>query len=86
MSEVNGLVDQIRELAKKNGLATHLTISKQKSLRDEIKKSCSIDHMTSLTILITKSEKDFDYLLHPSRLPTAYEACCKEIIRRKKFY
>jgi len=40
----------------------------------------------SLKTSVAKVDKDFDYLLHPERLPTAYEACCKEIIRRKKFY
>jgi hypothetical protein len=63
--EVDSIYNQLLELAKSNSLSIHSNISKQKDFRDEIKKSCSLDHIQSLNLLLDKSKKDFDYLLHP---------------------
>lgn len=82
---MSGYVAKIKELIKSNSLSIRSNLSKQAQMRELMKKTCSPDHVSNLSSLVSKNIKDFDYLLHPQRLPGAYEACCKETIRRKKF-
>ncbi len=45
----------------------------------------TFEAMKSINDSMARVDKDFAYLLHPAKLPRAYEKAVLEIARRRKF-
>ena len=45
----------------------------------------TLEYVKYLQECLTKLENDFTYLLHPSKLPRAYEKALIEVTRRRRF-
>lgn len=56
-------------------------------IRSDIKASgvITFETLKALNDNIARLDKDFAYLMHPSKLPRAYEKAMIEIARRRKF-
>lgn len=76
----------LKELHLKNAFLITQTVSRQAGARKEFKGSgASIEALKAINDCLVRTEKDFQYLLHPSKLPRAYDKSMIEVVRRRKF-
>lgn len=84
--ELEKLIAELKELQLKNAYLITSTLTRQSSARKEFKASgANIEALKAINDSLVRTDKDFQYLLHPSKLPRAYDKSIIEVARRRKF-
>lgn len=85
-TELEKIISELKELQLKNAYLITQTVTRQSPSRKEFKTSgANIEALKAINDCLMRTEKDFQYLLHPMKLPRAYDMSIIEVARRRKF-
>jgi hypothetical protein len=84
--ELEVILTQIKDVQLKQAMIIAKIDGDSAQTRSEIKAAgVSFENIKALNDALARVDKDFAYLLHPSKLPRSYEKALIEVARRRKY-